>query len=136
MRRRPPRSTRTDTLFPYTTLFRARAAAILQVGGAALLGWTVWQGSKLALDRYAVNEAADDRDEDPMGMPGSRIATVLPVIRAFLLVAIVTIPVLMALAALGVHIGPLAQGAGVVSLAVVSGSQQLAQHALTRPFHI
>src|SRR3546814_2631619 len=29
MIRRPPRSTRTDTLFPYTTLFRAR----LQAGG-------------------------------------------------------------------------------------------------------
>src|SRR3546814_15535510 len=27
MLRRPPRSTRTDTLFPYTTLFRSRAAA-------------------------------------------------------------------------------------------------------------
>src|SRR3546814_11343628 len=27
MRRRPPRSTRTDTLFPYTTLFRSLAAA-------------------------------------------------------------------------------------------------------------
>src|SRR3546814_2840378 len=26
MIRRPPRSTRTDTLFPYTTLFRSRAA--------------------------------------------------------------------------------------------------------------
>src|SRR3546814_1893394 len=26
MRRRPPRSTRTDTLFPYTTLFRSRGA--------------------------------------------------------------------------------------------------------------
>src|SRR3546814_6299143 len=26
MRRRPPRSTRTDTLFPYTTLFRSRPA--------------------------------------------------------------------------------------------------------------
>src|SRR3546814_11699427 len=26
MRRRPPRSTRTDTLFPYTTLFRSDAA--------------------------------------------------------------------------------------------------------------
>src|SRR3546814_9636236 len=25
MRRRPPRSTRTDTLFPYTTLFRSEA---------------------------------------------------------------------------------------------------------------
>src|SRR3546814_11110223 len=28
MRRRPPRSTRTDTLFPYTTLFRSDAARI------------------------------------------------------------------------------------------------------------
>src|SRR3546814_15597588 len=27
MIRRPPRSTRTDTLFPYTTLFRSKAAA-------------------------------------------------------------------------------------------------------------
>src|SRR3546814_6545085 len=27
MIRRPPRSTRTDTLFPYTTLFRSRGAA-------------------------------------------------------------------------------------------------------------
>src|SRR3546814_20769896 len=31
MIRRPPRSTRTDTLFPYTTLFRSRPAA---AGGA------------------------------------------------------------------------------------------------------
>src|SRR3546814_13993350 len=28
MLRRPPRSTRTDTLFPYTTLFRSRAARL------------------------------------------------------------------------------------------------------------
>src|SRR3546814_11121525 len=30
MRRRPPRSTRTDTLFPYTTLFRSREAVGLE----------------------------------------------------------------------------------------------------------
>src|SRR3546814_6762020 len=29
MIRRPPRSTRTDTLFPYTTLFRSLAASVL-----------------------------------------------------------------------------------------------------------
>src|SRR3546814_18375114 len=29
MIRRPPRSTRTDTLFPYTTLFRSHAVAIV-----------------------------------------------------------------------------------------------------------
>src|SRR3546814_2962799 len=30
MFRRPPRSTRTDTLFPYTTLFRSVAVAVLR----------------------------------------------------------------------------------------------------------
>src|SRR3546814_6744377 len=29
MLRRPPRSTRTDTLFPYTTLFRSRVAPVI-----------------------------------------------------------------------------------------------------------
>src|SRR3546814_714270 len=31
MLRRPPRSTRTDTLFPYTTLFRSKAAIIAEL---------------------------------------------------------------------------------------------------------
>src|SRR3546814_8212191 len=35
MIRRPPSSTRTDTLFPYTTLFRARAA--ISKGGADMM---------------------------------------------------------------------------------------------------
>src|SRR3546814_3326644 len=45
MIRRPPRSTRTDTLFPYTTLFRSIvnqvlvAALIFSVGGYALWLW-------------------------------------------------------------------------------------------------
>src|SRR3546814_17402855 len=37
MIRRPPRSTRTDTLFPYTTLFRSRLAARELRGGDARL---------------------------------------------------------------------------------------------------
>src|SRR3546814_11602347 len=36
MIRRPPRSTRTDTLFPYTTLFRSQAFLLLE-GGNGLL---------------------------------------------------------------------------------------------------
>src|SRR3546814_17719570 len=34
MFRRPPRSTRTDTLFPYTTLFRSGFSAVVSVGDA------------------------------------------------------------------------------------------------------
>src|SRR3546814_1894993 len=48
MIRRPPRSTRTDTLFPYTTLFRSVADAALAAGGEVigvipeqLVGWEV-----------------------------------------------------------------------------------------------
>src|SRR3546814_18014362 len=40
MIRRPPRSTRTDTLFPYTTLFRSGAAA-RSVGGRSRDGKTL-----------------------------------------------------------------------------------------------
>src|SRR3546814_5320949 len=40
MIRRPPRSTRTDTLFPYTTLFRSVAAALLEGAGVGLVD--VW----------------------------------------------------------------------------------------------
>src|SRR3546814_13165902 len=31
MKRRPPRSTRTDTLFPYTTLFRSRGDPVIDI---------------------------------------------------------------------------------------------------------
>src|SRR3546814_2089736 len=43
MIRRPPISTRTDTLFPYTTLFRS------QIGGAVLVrrGWQAFAGDAL-----------------------------------------------------------------------------------------
>src|SRR3546814_3093265 len=46
MIRRPPRSTRTDTLFPYTTLFRSRrkpdkvSPGILPEGSGPAMGWT------------------------------------------------------------------------------------------------
>src|SRR3546814_6259661 len=38
MIRRPPRSTRTDTLFPYTTLFRSQADRTGLAGGASAAG--------------------------------------------------------------------------------------------------
>src|SRR3546814_11529994 len=46
MIRRPPRSTRTDTLFPYTTLFRARAFrdAVARATVLAEDGWLVTFG--------------------------------------------------------------------------------------------
>src|SRR3546814_5701171 len=56
MIRRPPRSTRTDTLFPYTTLFRSRR-------GPALL-----KPETLAT-RHAVHVRTPPRPDAPPGTP-------------------------------------------------------------------
>src|SRR3546814_8457601 len=39
MIRRPPRSTRTDTLFPYTTLFRSPDASLIAFAATAPILW-------------------------------------------------------------------------------------------------
>src|SRR3546814_8736235 len=44
MRRRPPRSTRTDTLVPYTTLFRSRDSlrGITHIWNGGAPAWAIW----------------------------------------------------------------------------------------------
>src|SRR3546814_11231357 len=57
MIRRPPRSTRTDTLFPYTTLFRSLGDAPAGPGRCALTGGGggCRAGGNLALGRLGCN---------------------------------------------------------------------------------
>src|SRR3546814_11291275 len=60
MIRRPPRSTRTDTLFPYTTLFRSRKrrpaapfiTSTLQQEAARKLGFTTSRTMRVAQKLY------------------------------------------------------------------------------------
>src|SRR3546814_14075231 len=62
MRRRPPRSTRTDTLFPYTTLFRSRAL-IGASGAPDHRTWGFPVGARLPIRR-----AQSQGREGPMTM--------------------------------------------------------------------
>src|SRR3546814_5277737 len=65
MIRRQPRSTRTDTLFPYTTLFRSHA--VMRVGReteqfGALLAQLQYLGDRrIGVVRVAIVAAADER---------------------------------------------------------------------------
>src|SRR3546814_12481875 len=56
MRRPPPRSTRTDTLFPYTSLVRS-LRALVDVGGIALVLRAAERAQQLALHDF---READD----------------------------------------------------------------------------
>src|SRR3546814_20024833 len=68
MIRRPPRSTRTDTLFPYTTLFRSQDIGLGKIGGCGRR--TDERDGRLPAERGAdhlqhIDEASDACD--PMG---------------------------------------------------------------------
>src|SRR3546814_15993249 len=72
MVRRPPRSTRTDTLFPYTTLFRSIQLLISATGNLKALS-TVEVGSQVSGQVLTVNVDFNDRVKK-----GEVIATIDP----------------------------------------------------------
>src|SRR3546814_11942924 len=64
MIRRPPRSTRTDTLFPYTTLFRARSEL-----GSSQLVFAGNLAEHLLIDKFSETALAADLARDRSAMP-------------------------------------------------------------------
>src|SRR3546814_16337241 len=74
MIRRPPRSTRTDTLFPYTTLFRSYMDFAAKYGfdGVLVEGWNKgWDGDWTANgDKFSFTEAYPDFDIDAIARYG------------------------------------------------------------------
>src|SRR3546814_4694425 len=72
MIRRPPRSTRTDTLFPYTTLFRSkrgdgRSAPAALRRGAAARGMAPQRDRNRAVERVPRTTRIDQYPPDPVG---------------------------------------------------------------------
>ena len=112
------------------------ARAVFEAGAAILVGWAIWQGVKVLLEHYTPGDDSAEPSEEGMGKPGSRIATLVPVLRSFLFVTILTIAAMTALAALGVNIGPLLAGAGVLGLAIGFGAQTLVKDVITGLFFL
>src|SRR3546814_3554536 len=68
MIRRPPRSTRTDTLFPYTTLFRSAGAGFPMLATSAMLKRRqVWEQSRCWKDGCAVERRTARECSPPNG---------------------------------------------------------------------
>src|SRR3546814_2715840 len=62
MIRRPPRSTRTDTLFPYTTLFRSQGSSTPEAGTAGSM--PKYRADKVRSKRTACQRRAARRSEE------------------------------------------------------------------------
>ncbi len=85
---------------------------------------SLWINRRLAKEMTAA-QSPDEEAGEGGGAGGSRLATVLPLLRVTAQVAIAVIFVLLALGALGLDITPLLAGAGILGLAIGFGAQKL-----------
>lgn len=102
------------------------------------LGYMAYESVKIVIDRQIAKESPAEQDEEvEVGGAGeSRIATLLPIFRNFLLITIVVIAAMVVLSELGVNIAPLFAGAGVVGLAIGFGAQTLIRDIFSGAFYL
>lgn len=86
---------------------------------------SLWINRRLAKEQTAAEALDEEAGGEGGGAGGSRLATVLPLLRITAQVTIAVIFGLLALGALGINITPLLAGAGVLGLAIGFGAQKL-----------
>ncbi|MCP4624839.1 MAG: mechanosensitive ion channel family protein [bacterium] len=119
---------------PLGRIFTSTALNIL---GMVLLGIVVWQFTKARIDKKIREEMPDDDEEmEEGGSGGSRVGTLLVLLRKFILSVLFVIVSLIILSSLGINIGPLIAGAGVIGLAIGFGSQTLVRDILSGIFFL
>ena len=106
---------------------------ILFVGYITYNFFKIWIDSKIAAEGGEV--ALTPGDEGGAG-GASRLGTLLPLFRNFLLVIIFVSVSLIALAEMGINVAPLFAGAGVVGLAIGFGSQTLVRDVFSGAFFL
>ena len=97
----------------------------LAIGYLFYEGVGLWVNRRLAREHTTQEVTEDMAAGEGGGAGGSRLATVLPLVRVTAQVGIAVIFFLLALGNLGVDITPLLAGAGILGLAIGFGAQKL-----------
>ena len=115
------------------------ADSLFEIIVTLILAWALWGFVKSAITYYAPHEGIDVEQmvEGEAGGTGlSRVQTLLPLFRKFILIALLVIVTLVVLSSLGVSIAPLIAGAGVVGLAIGFGAQTLVRDIISGAFFL
>lgn len=96
---------------------------------------SLWINRRLTKETTAA-QTSDQEAGEGGGAGGSRLATVLPLIRITAQVAISTIFALLAIGSLGIDITPLLAGAGILGLAIGFGAQKLVSDIVSGIFFL
>jgi small-conductance mechanosensitive channel len=122
----------------------AGAARAMYSTGAALgtmfVAYIAWELIRLGIDRHLQNVAGGPRlpgvHDDDEAAPGSRLQTILPMLRAAFGVLIAVVVTLIVLSRLGIDTAPLIAGAGVFGLAISFGAQSLVRDVISGLFYL
>jgi moderate conductance mechanosensitive channel len=105
-----------------------------------LIAYVAWVLCRLTIDRHlqavSVGPKLPGSDDDSEAAPGSRLQTMLPLLRAAFGIVIAVIAALIVLSRLGLDTAPLIAGAGVFGLAISFGSQSLVRDIVSGIFFI
>ncbi len=109
---------------------------VLLVGFMAYLAFAA---VNVGIDRKIAEEGGysiSEHGDEGAAAGATRLVTLLPLLRNFILIVIAAIAAMIALSELGVDIAPLFAGAGVVGLAVGFGSQALIRDIFSGAFFL
>ena len=115
---------------------------LVKIAIICAVGWIVYDAVSIGIDRKHAREGgipavvAEDEAFAPLPPGKSRLATLLPLARIFILSAIVVVVVLMVLMELGVNVVPLFAGASIFGLAIGFGSQTLVRDLISGAFFL
>jgi small-conductance mechanosensitive channel len=115
------------------------SSALFDISITILLTWAVWGVIRISIERKLDTGKAPGEDEEEAeagGLGGTRVETVLPLIRVFIKITLIVMAVLISLSSLGVNIGPLIAGAGVVGIAIGFGAQTLVRDIVSGFFYL
>jgi small-conductance mechanosensitive channel len=118
------------------TLFSIFVHGVLTTSVILLAADVVWQVVRAAIDIRLARSADPTQLHTAEGRQSARLHTLLPIFRNLSFVLIVVVAVMMALAELGVQIGPLIAGASFVGVAIGFGAQTFVRDIIAGMFYL
>jgi small-conductance mechanosensitive channel len=107
----------------------------LEAAATVVAAWILWTALSAIIDEK-MPPPATPGDEDEIPGSASRLDTLLPLVRNTLLIGLAVVAVIVALATLGLDIGPLLAGLGVVGIAIGFGAQSLVRDVISGIFFL
>jgi small-conductance mechanosensitive channel len=118
------------------THFTRIAHGVLSAAVILLVADLLWHAMKTAIDHKLAETLEPGQPNTDEARRRARLQTLLPIFRNVLFVVVVVFAGMMALAAMGVEIGPLIAAAGFLGVAVGFGAQSLVRDVIAGMFYL